>query len=645
MEVKKNETLEKFATNVTNKAINGELDRVFGREKELEDMCKILSRKKKNNVVLVGFPGVGKTDIVNLLCQRIVDQKVPYGLLNKTIYSLDAASITAGTQYRGQMEERLKKIMQEAEDDENVILFIDETHSILDNGSSNSLNIANIMKPHLSTGKLQVIGATTFDEYKKFFEKDGALSRRFNKLVIDEPSEESCVEIIKKCISSYEEFHLVKFPEEIINKIPSYAKKYIKDRYLPDSAIDIIDELGAKLKVEKTKPSTKLLKMLDEMEEVQAKKIDLIKNEKWDEISHFKPNVLDKLRDKIANEQNNYISKIQNVEKTEITEEDLLKVVATISKVPIDKLNKDGKSNIKKLEDVLNRELINQDDAKNKVLRALKKRVLNLNNVNKPVSYLFLGKTGSGKSFISKLIAEHWFDGSLIRFDMGEFQDKISSTSLLGSSPGYIGYEEGGNLTEQVKRNPFSLILFDEIEKANKDILNILLTILDEGYCTDAKGRKVDFKNCIIIMTSNLGAKDSEYKKPSYGGGKNVNLNNTSVESAKKHFSPELWNRIDEVVVFNPLTKDDMYKILDIEIEKFKKMLKNRGVNLNINKKVRDYLVEKGFDENLGARPLKRTFENLLVDEIVDVLIYNDDVKKMNVIMDDDNVKILVNVL
>lgn len=645
MEVKKNETLDKFAVNITNKAINGEIDRIFGREKELDDMTKILSRKKKNNVVMVGYPGVGKTEMAYYLAQRIVEQKVPYGLLNKVIYSIDSASITAGTQYRGQMEERLKKILQEAEEDERVILFIDEIHTILDNGSSNSLNIANIMKPHLSTGKLQVIGATTFEEYKKFFEKDGALSRRFNKLIIDEPSEASCIEIIKKSISSYEEFHYVKFPEDIIYKIPSLAKKYIKDRYLPDSAIDIIDELGAKIKVEKTKPSTKLLKLLDEMDETQKKKIELIKNEKWDEIAYFKPNVLDKLKDKISTEQENFINKVQNINKTEISEDDLLVVVSQISKVPLDKLNKDGKDNVKKLEDILNKELINQDDAKNKVLKALKRNVLGFNNPNKPIaSFLLLGKSGSGKTHLAKLISKAWYDGNLVRIDMSEYQDKISSTALLGSPPGYVGYDQGGSLTEQVRRNPYSILLLDEIEKADKQILNTLLQVLDEGHATDAQGRKVDFKNCIIIMTSNLGAKDSEYKKPSFGGGQEVKLTDTSIEAAKKHFTPELWNRIDQVIVFNPLVKEDMFKILDLELNIVKDMLKTKkDISVSFTKKLKEILVDKGFDPKLGARPLKRAVESLVVDEITEYLIFlTESPKKLNVNWDEKMEKVVI---
>ncbi len=644
MEIDKKE-LDTYAINITTKAKNGEIDKIFGREKELDDMTKILSRKKKNNVIMVGFPGVGKTEMAFYLAQRIVEQKVPFGLLNKIIYSLDSASITAGTQYRGQMEQRLKKILQEAEDDERVILFIDEIHTILDNGSSNSLNIANIMKPHLSSGKLQVIGATTFDEYKKFFEKDGALSRRFNKLVIDEPSEDSCIEIIKKAIGTYEEFHFVKFSDDILQKIPAMAKKYIRDRYLPDSAIDIIDELGAKIKVEKTKPSTKLLKLLDDMEETQKQKIELIKNEKWDEIAIFKPNVLDKLKDKITIEQENFISKVQNINRTEITEEDLLSVVSTISKIPLDKLNKDGKENIKKLEEILNKELINQDDAKNKVLKALKRNVMGFNNPNKPVaSFLLLGKSGNGKTHLAKLISKAWYDGNLVRIDMSEYQEKISSTSLIGSAPGYIGYEQGGALTEQIRRNPYSLLLLDEIEKANKDILNILLQILDEGHATDGQGRKIDFKNCIIIMTSNLGAKDSEYKKPSFGGGQEVKLVESSIEAARKHFTPELWNRIDQVIVLNSLVKEDMYKILELELNVVKDMLKaKKDIKLTFNKKLKEILVDKGFDPKLGARPLKRIVEQMVVDEITEYLMsINDNPKKVNLTWDDKTEKVII---
>lgn len=644
MNENKNETLDKFAINITNQAINGELDRVFGREKELDDMIKILSRKKKNNVVLVGLAGTGKTCIIGMLAQRIVEQKVPVGLINKIIYSIDSASITAGTQYRGQMEDRLKKILQEAEDDERIMLFIDEIHTILDNGATNSLNIANIMKPHLTSGKLQVIGATTFDEYKKFFEKDGALSRRFNKLIIDEPTEEACVEIIKQCIGIYEEFHYVKFPDEIIKEIPKLAKKYIKDRYLPDSAIDIIDIIGAKIKVDKTKPSSKLLKMLDKMDENQKIKIDLIKNENWEDIGNFKKNVLDKLKEEITEEQNNFKNKIRNLEKTEITNEDLLTVVSSISKIPLDKLSKDGKDKVKKLEETLNKELINQDEAKDKILKALKKSVVGFNNPNRPVGvFLFCGKSGSGKSFLAKLISKSWYDNNLIKIDMSEYQEKISSTALSGSPPGYVGYEQGGSLTEQVRRNPYSLVLLDEIEKADKQILNNLLQVFEDGYMTDAQGRVIDFKNTIIIMTSNLGARESEYIKPGFGKVNGSELQNTTIDIARKYFTPELWNRIDQVVVFNALTKEDMTGILELEIDRFKQTLKAKNVSLVINKKLKEVLIEKGFDANLGARPLKRTFENIVVDEVVEFLINNEDVKKLNLTWNEEKGKAIIN--
>ncbi len=645
MGIKKNETLDKYAINISIKARNGELEKFFGREDILDDLIKILSRKKKNNAILVGFAGTGKTVITEGLAQKIVEQKVPIGLLNKVLYSIDAASITAGTQYRGQMEERLKKILQEAEEDEDIILFIDEIHTILDNGSSNSLNIANIMKPHLTSGKLQVIGATTFDEHKKFFEKDGALSRRFNKVTVDEPTIDECVKILKQCAPGYEKYHGVKFDKGVLDEIPVLAKKYIKDRFLPDSAIDILDTLGAKLKVEKTKPTPKLLKLLDEMEENQITKRDLVRNEDWAGIAHFKPNVLDKLKQKIEDERKDFIENVTKNNETLVTKEDVLSVVSTISKIPLDSMNKDGKENITKLENLLTAKFINQDEAKSKVLKALKRYVMGFNDSNRPVaSLLLLGKSGSGKTYLSKLVADAWYNGNMVRIDMSEYQEKISSTALIGSPPGYVGYEQGGSLTEKVRRNPYSIILFDEIEKAHKDILNTLLQVLDEGHITDSQGRDVDFKNCIIIMTSNLGARDSEYKKPSFGGGSEVALETTSIDAAKKHFTPEFWNRIDQVIVFNPLTKIDMVKILELELEKVSSLLKNtKNIKLVFLQPLKDILIEKGFDSKLGARPLKRAVENILIDEITDYLLVNgDQFKKLTIGWDTATEKVVI---
>lgn len=548
---KKRENLNKYAINITNQSLNGEHDRVFGRETEFDDLCKILLRKRKNNAVLIGSPGVGKSVLIHLLAKRINDGKICAALSKKVIYGIDSASITAGTQYRGQMEQRLKNILSECEDDE-IILFIDEIHTILSGGGSDSSsNIANIMKPYLTSGKMQVIGATTFDEYKKHFEKDAALCRRFNKITINEPSNSECVSILKNCISGYEEYHNVKFSDEILETIPVLSKKYIKDRFLPDSAFDVIDELGAKIKMERTKPNAKMLKLFDEMEEHQNKKSELIKEAKWDEIAIFKPNVYDKCKAKIDYEKAMFYNKVNNSGKVDITEKDVLAVVSKISKVPLDSISNDGKENLKKFEQLLDKNLVNQDEAKNKIMKNLKKSVLGFSNPNKPLSMLFLGQSGGGKTFLTKLLAKAWFNDSLIRIDMSEFQDKMNSSGLIGASAGYVGYEEGGVLTEKVRNNPYSVILFDEIEKADKQVLNTLLPVLDEGHLTDSKGRLVDFKNTIIIMTSNLGVRESSINSVGFNKEDNkTKINNSALVAAKKYFTPEFYNRLDEIIVF-----------------------------------------------------------------------------------------------
>jgi ATP-dependent Clp protease ATP-binding subunit ClpC len=639
----KNPTLEEFGVNLTIKAINGELDKVFGRDNELEDLIKILSRKKKNNAIMVSYPGVGKTSMVFLLAQRIVEQKVPTGLLNKVIYSLDSASLTAGTKYRGEMEERVKKILKEAEEDENIMLFIDEIHTILDSSGNNAMNISNIMKPHLTSGKLQVLGATTFDEFSKFFEKDSALSRRFNRLTIEEPSIEACEVIIKQCIGSYEQFHNVSFSDEIIKQIPILAKKYIKDRYLPDSAIDIIDELGAKIKVERTKPSNKLIKMLDDMEENQKVKLELIKNEDWETISTFKPQVLDKLKNKITYEQEKFNEKINNSNRIEISKEDLLKVVSKIGKVPLDTFHQSGKDKLKNLEIHFNKNVVGQEQAKESILKALKRNVLNMNDKKRPISVqLFLGPTGVGKTHIINELAKNWYDGSLIRIDMSEYAEKIQSTGLLGVAPGFVGYDNGGQLSEKIRQSPYSIVLLDEIEKADVSIYNKFLQIFSEGIVTDGQGRQIDCTNCIFIMTSNLGSQTQAYQKPGFGQkNESIKLENNYIESAKKFFTPELWNRIDTTVVFESLNKDSMYKLLDIELDKIKIMLKD--TKITFNKKLKDILVDKGYEPKYGARNLKRTVESLVLDEIVNYLIDNDNLEKISVSWDEKNEKVVIN--
>lgn len=626
------ETLEKFGTNHTKEVLESGTETIFGRDVEIDDLIKILSRKKKNNAILVGEPGVGKTHIVTGLVLRIAEQKVPIAMENKLIYSLDAASITAGTKYRGEMEERLKMILHEVENHGNIILFIDEIHSIMGGETNNSMSIANILKPHLTTGKLNIIGATTLDEYKKHFEKDGAMTRRFNKIVVDEPTVEACVNIIKNISSSYSKYHNVVFPDSILEEIPVLAKKYIRDKFMPDSAIDILDELGAKIKVnaESSVISPKLKKLKAEYEKLDFLRATIIRERRYSDVKELMDKK-NKISLEIDAEKKENLSKISNIV---VSREELLHTISKISQIPLDKLNSDGKKNIKILEDILNKKVINQDDAKNKIIKALKRKVLGLENPNKPKSFLFVGQSGGGKTYLSKLIADNWFDGSLVRIDMSEYQEKISSTALIGSPPGYVGYEQGGSLTEQVRRKPYSLVLIDEIEKAHPDILNVLLQILDEGFVTDSQGKKVDFKNTIIVMTSNLGARESTVEYTPVGFGKAVQtskIEDTSIEACKKHFRPELWNRIDHVIVFNPLTKTDMESILKLELDNISSLLKSKfNIKTTFSKKLKEILSEKGFDKNLGARPLKRTVETLVMDVITDYIIDCDDISTIS---------------
>jgi ATP-dependent Clp protease ATP-binding subunit ClpC len=619
------ENLNKYGSNLTQEVLENGTESIYGRDNEIDDIIKILARKKKNNVVLVGEPGTGKTHIVTGLVLRILEQKVPKDMDGKIVYSLDSGSIMAGTKYRGEMEERLRNILREIEENGNIILFIDEIHTIMGGESGNSVSIANLLKPYLTTGKIKVIGATTLDEYKKHFEKDGAMTRRFNKIVVDEPTLDACVNILRNISNSYSKFHNVEFEDSILAEIPVLAKKYIRDKFLPDSAIDVLDELGAKIKVESQSSlySTKYKKLKAEFDKMMKYRVVLIKEERYDEVAAFMAK-----KKKVEADLNN--EKIANMEKTsiavKITREDLLHTISKISQIPLDKLNSDGKKNVKKLEEILNKKLINQDEAKEKVIKAIKRKVLGLENPNKPKSFLFVGQSGGGKTYLAKLIADNWFDGSMVRIDMSEYQEKIASTTLIGSPPGYVGYEQGGTLTEQVRRKPYSLVLIDEIEKAHPDILNLLLQILDEGHVTDNQGKKVDFKNTIIVMTSNLGAKASEYIPVGFNKHAHApKVEDITLDACKSHFRPELWNRIDSVITFNPLTKLDMDSILKIEMDDISSLIKSKySLKVNFSKKLKEILVDKGFDKNLGARPLKRAVENIIMDVVSDYIIDND---------------------
>lgn len=637
----KTETLDKFGINITNKAINHELDKVFGREVELENLIKILSRKKKNNAIIVGKSGTGKSSLLFLLAQRIVAKKVPTNLLGKVIYSIDSASIMAGTSYRGQMEERLKKILEEVESNDKIMLFIDEIHTILDTTGNNASNIANVMKPYLTGGNLQVIGATTLDEYKKFFEKDSALSRRFNRLVVEEPSIENCVEILKQSIDSYEKFHNISFSDEILLTIPTLAKKYIRDRNLPDSAFDVIDEIGAKIKVERTLPNPKLIKMLDELQKLEDKKYELIKTEDWTEIQNFKPNVYDKFIEKLSNEQKNFNDKVSNLEKYTITKNDVLEIVSRISKVPLSKLENDGREMIKNLEKVLDYELVNQNEAKSIIVKNLKKKVLNLDNTNRPFSLLLAGQTGVGKTRLCEVVAEHYFDNKMLKINGGELSEAHNVSKLIGSPSGFVGHTETSHLFNYFIDNSYGILLIDELEKIHPQILNVLLNILDSGECVDSQSRTISFRNVMIICTTNLGSSKVMYKKPSLGINQNQNTKSDTkditVSEIKKFLTPELFNRISNIVVMDKLSKDDFIEIFNKEIDTFKKSLKEKNINLTVNKKVIEHVLND-YDDNYGARGIKRAFQDRIVDKIIDYIIDNEDIKKINIVLENEEI-------
>jgi ATP-dependent Clp protease ATP-binding subunit ClpC len=616
-----------YGIDLTQKAREGKLDKVWGREEEILRAVQVLSRRKKNNLVLVGNPGCGKTAIAEMLAQKIADKDIPHILQGKTIFSLDIPSIVAGTQYRGQMEERLKAITNYLAVNPDVIIFIDEIHIIMESNSSNSMSIANILKPYLTNGTIQCIGATTHDEHKKHFEKDAAMSRRFQKLSIDDPSAEVTVKILENCKGQYEDFHQVVYPQEVLNKIPHLAKRFLIDRHLPDSAIDIMDETGAKATIDSMVVPVKITKLEEEIAELNRQKIVMIKDEKWSEIVELKK-LAKKCENALAREMVKWEAK-RNDNRPVISEMDVLKVISSLSKVPLDKLTSQGLSKIETLKKAF-KQLSGQDEAKQAILKALKRSMIGLSNENKPVaSFLFMGKTGVGKSQIAKLIAENWFDGSLVRLDMSEFMEKISGSALTGAAPGYVGYDKGGRF-EEVRRNPYSVVLFDEIEKAHPEILNTLLQILDDGQITDSSGRLISFRNCIIIMTSNLGAKEVAVKSVGFGAKENK-LVEKSLESAKKFFSPEIWNRIDMPVVFEELTPDHISEIVEIELEKVKTRLASKNITLKVSKKVKEFLAEKGYSEAYGARHLSRAVQEYLVDGLTEHLLENDTVQDCSV--------------
>jgi ATP-dependent Clp protease ATP-binding subunit ClpC len=614
--------LDNFSRDLIKLAEEGKIDPVVGRDKEVKRIAQILSRKKKNNAVIVGDAGVGKSALVEKLALSIVKGDCPTNLLDKRIMSLDLTSLVAGTKYRGQFEERIKAILNELQEAPNVIVFIDELHTMVGAGNaSGSMDAANILKPALARGEMQCIGATTFDEYKKSIEKDAALVRRFQKIVLKEPTQSETVDILKNLQSSYENFHKVKYDDGVIETIVKLSTRYITDRQFPDKAIDVLDELGSEKKISLRIPDSieKLKKAADEIKE---KKILVVKTQNYEEAAKLRDGER-KILEKLEDEKRKWSEK-QKDNKVPVSIDDVYDIITNMTGVPITKLDSKETEKLLKMEDILSAKVIGQEEAIASISKAIRRNRVGIKDGNKPIgSFIFLGSTGVGKTFLAKSIAELLFDDpdKIIRVDMSEFMDRHNVSKLIGSPPGYVGYDEGGQLTEKIKNNPFSVILFDEIEKAHKDVFNLLLQILDEGHLTDSFGRKVNFTNTIVIMTSNVGAK----KVSEFGGGvgfsttgsdeQKYEVRKTMIQkSLKQQFNPEFLNRIDDIILFNSLNEETLKKIISIELSKLNSRLVDRGYKITFEKTLVNRIYELNKQEEYGARPLKRIIQNLLED-------------------------------
>jgi ATP-dependent Clp protease ATP-binding subunit ClpC len=616
--------LNNFAKDLIKLAEEGKLDPVVGRDREITRIAQILSRRKKNNPIIIGEPGCGKTAIVEGLALKILNGECPRNLADKKIMSLDMTSIVAGTKYRGQFEERMKVIIEEIQSNPNIILFIDEIHQIVGAGnSSGSLDASNIFKPALARGEIQCIGATTLDEYRKNFEKDGALERRFQKVIVDPSTKEETLQILTNVKEKYENYHKVSYSDEVLKLCVDLAERYITDREFPDKAFDIIDEVGARSQVE-----IKMPPIIDELklkaQEIKQQKIEVVKSQNYEFAADLRDKET-KILDQLDEEKKKFEFDLLN-KKKEVSLELVYEVVSNMTKIPISKINSDETTKLSSLDDNLSSKVIGQKEAVSKIAKAIRRNRLGIKDPNKPIgSFIFLGSTGVGKTYLAKQLAKEIFgsEENLIRVDMSEFQEKHTVSKLIGSPPGYVGYDDGGQLTEQVKNKPYSVILFDEIEKANKDVFSTLLQVLDDGHLTDGLGRKINFKNCVIIMTSNLGIK--KFQEFGTGVGFKTSTNSYIEEEQKrdmlkkelqKFFAPEFLNRIDEIIVFNTLKEEEVKEIVKLEIEKLTKRLKGLNYNIVCDEKILDLISKVGFDETYGARPIKRAIQDKIEDFI-----------------------------
>ena len=626
----KTPALENFGRDLTLLAQQGKLDPIVGRERELERIAQILSRRKKNNPILIGEPGVGKSAIAEGLALRIVDGRVPRTLFDKRVISLDLASLVAGTKYRGQFEERMKAVINELERNPDIIIFIDEIHTIVGAGSaSGSLDASNMFKPALARGEIQCIGTTTLDEYRQYIEKDGALERRFQKVLVEATTPEETLTILQNIKSKYEEHHLVKYTDEALKACVSLTERYVSDRLLPDKAIDALDEAGARVRIAHVEVPEDIIMLENQISKIEKLKKEVLAQKKYNEAAEYRDQER-QYRDKL-DERKKAWEQNERDKHIPVTDQDVAEVVAMMTGVPVQRIAENESSRLLVMESELQGSVVGQDGAVAQVCKAIRRNRAGLKDPNRPIgSFIFVGPTGVGKTYLTKVLAKYLFDSesNMIRIDMSEYMEKFAVSRLIGAPPGYVGYEEGGQLTEKVRRKPYSIVLLDEIEKAHPDVFNVLLQVLDDGQLTDGLGRKVDFKNTIIIMTSNIGTRQLK----DFGTGVGFNTSAREAERAalersvidkelKKKFAPEFLNRIDDVVFFNSLQRDDIHKIIDIELKSLFKRVRSMGFDISIDNKAKDFILKKGWDEQYGARPLKRAIQRYIEDDLADEII------------------------
>jgi len=630
--IKKSKTpvLDNFGRDLTALAVNGKLDPVVGRQKEIERVSQILSRRKKNNPMLIGEPGVGKSAIAEGLALRIVERKVSRILFDKRLVSLDLASLVAGTKYRGQFEERMKALMNELEKNEDIILFIDEIHTIVGAGGvTGSLDASNMLKPALARGEIQCIGATTLDEFRTNIEKDGALERRFQKVIVEPTSVEETIQILQNIKNKYEEHHHVNYTDAALEACVKLTNRYMTDRYLPDKAIDALDEAGSRIHITNIVVPQQVLELEAQLEVIKDHKTKAVNGQKYEEAAKLRDD--EKNIEAALNSAQKQWEDASKLNREVVTEDNVAEVVSMMTGIPVNRVAEAETNRLHELPKLIKGKIIGQDEAVTKVVKAIQRNRVGLKDPNKPIgSFIFLGQTGVGKTQLAKVLARELFDSddSLIRIDMSEYMEKFAISRLIGAPPGYVGYEEGGQLTEKVRRKPYAVILLDEIEKAHPDVFNMLLQILDDGHITDSLGRKIDFRNTIIIMTSNIGSRQLK----DFGGGVGFGTSSKTAQAdahaksviegaLKKSFAPEFLNRIDDVLVFNALEKADIHAIIDIELSKLLNRISDLGYTLNLSEKAKDYIAEKGFDKKYGARPLKRAIQKYIEDALSEEIV------------------------